>query len=269
MKKIIKNLLYKLLPKINGLNKVTILNGPAKGVKILLDIRLGGSYLIGTYDKWIFDRVKLHEVIKPGMVCWDCGAFYGYYGAIFRNYTGDSGFVEIFEASSKNYKSVSYLPQLNNWNNVRVHNYAVGPENSEIKFVNNLGGSNGPLELDKKFESNINIEYEVVKCYGVDELIERMNIKEPDLIKFDLETAEVYALKNGDKLFSNKKPIILLELHGATALKAACDFIEKYNYQCKLVWDMNIENSETYHSKNNLCSKLSDNYVPHMLYLYP
>ena len=219
MKKIIKNLLYKLLPKINGLNKVTILNGPAKGVKILLDIRLGGSYLIGTYDKWIFDRVKLHEVIKPGMVCWDCGAFYGYYGAIFRNYTGDSGFVEIFEASSKNYKSVSYLPQLNNWNNVRVHNYAVGPENSEIKF--------------------------------------------------DLETAEVYALKNGDKLFSNKKPIILLELHGATALKAACDFIEKYNYQCKLVWDMNIENSETYHSKNNLCSKLSDNYVPHMLYLYP
>lgn len=149
---------------MNELNIVRVINGPAKGSKMLLDIRLGGSYFIGTYDKWIFDRVKLEDVIKEGMVCWDCGVFYGYYGAIFRRFVGESGFVEIFEASSNNYKSVSNLPAINKWTNVRVHHCAIGPENSEIKFVNNLGGSNGPLELDKNFDSYGQVEYETVNC---------------------------------------------------------------------------------------------------------
>lgn len=105
---------------------------------------------------------------------------------------------------------------------------------------------------------------------GVDELIAKKGIKEPDLIKFDLETAEVYALKNGDNLFGHKKPLVLLELHGMSALKAACEFIDKYDYKCKKVWEMNFDTPPVYDSTNKLCQPSSDNsQVPHMLFLYP
>lgn len=271
MKNFIKNILWYLLPKVNGFNKIRVLAGPAKGVKMLVDIRLGGSYMLGNYDSWVFKNFKIEKYIKPGMVCWDCGAFYGYYGAMFRNLVGSSGFVEIFEASSNNYKTVSHLPELNNWSNVRVHNYAIGPENSEIKFVNSLGGCNGPLGLDKNYENtNEQIEYETVSCYGVDELIDRNNIKEPDFIKFDLETAEIYALRNGDSLFSKKKPMILLEVHNKHALEVTCEFIEKYNYKCQRIAQMGTASPIVYDRNNMLKIDSNDNEnLWTMLFLYP
>ena len=42
LKSVIKNFIYTLFPKVNGLNVVTVLTGPAKGTKMVLDIRKGG-----------------------------------------------------------------------------------------------------------------------------------------------------------------------------------------------------------------------------------
>ncbi len=269
MKKIkaaIKNIIYNLFPKVNGLNVVRVLAGPAKRTKMMLDLRIGGSYFIGNYDKWIFDRVPLKDILKPGMVAWDCGAFYGYYGAIFRNLVGKTGNVEIFEASSTNFNVVTNLPQLNKWDNVRVHNLAVGPDHSSIKFTTNLGGSSGPYGLSKTYnESEAELEIETVACSGVDELIEERGIAIPDLIKFDLESAEIFALKNGHNLFTTKKPIILLELHGQEALQAAAEFIEQYKYKAIIIYEMNMPNKRVFTTKEAL---LGIGYLPHMLYLY-
>ncbi len=96
-KEIFKRVAYQLLPKEHGLNRISILKGPAKGTRMLIDIRLGGSYFLGNYDKWIFDEIALEKILKPGMVAWDCGAFYGYYAAIFRKLVGASGCVDVFE----------------------------------------------------------------------------------------------------------------------------------------------------------------------------
>lgn len=151
MKKFIKNILWNLLPKKNGLNVVKVLSGQAKGVKLLLDIRVGGAYFMGVYDKWIFNRIDFKNFIKPGMIVWDCGAYIGYYSAVFRKCLGNEGAVYTFEVSSKNYDKVKHLPELNYWDNVFVINCAVGPYQTTIKFANNLGGSNGPVGLSKNY----------------------------------------------------------------------------------------------------------------------
>lgn len=265
MKKLIKNILWRIYPKENGLNRITILSGPAKGVKMLLDLRLGGSYFLGIYDKWIFDKVKLETILKPGMVCWDCGAFYGYYSAVFRKLVGETGFVESFEASTQNYKALSHLAQVNNWNNLRTHHLAITQENSEIEFVNNFGAISGPF--GNKVYSGKEVEYITVKSYGVDELIEKLGVRTPDLIKFDLETAEIFALMNGHKLFTQKRPVIMLELHGQKAMETACAFIKKYNYKCKDVKTLNQADAVEYHSGHELCDAMQS--VPDMLLLYP
>jgi FkbM family methyltransferase len=265
-KKLFKEILYRVYPREGGSNIVTVWSGPAKGVKMKIDIRLGASYLKGDYDQWIFDRVKLPEIVKPGMVAWDCGAFYGYYAAIFRKLVGPAGKVEIFEASGANYEVVSSLPRLNEWDNVRVHQLAVGPDHSRIQFTRNLGGSSGPFGLSKTYDENQQIELEDVTCCGVDELIEERGITAPDIIKFDLESAEVFALHNGSHLFTGKRPLILLELHGREALEAAGSFLERYNYNAYSVWQIDLKDRILFRDKKSLTDLKA---VPHMLICFP
>jgi FkbM family methyltransferase len=232
IKKLTKAFLWWIFPKKNGISSLKVLNGPAKGSILNLDVRLESSYWFGNYDKWIFDSIPFEDYIKPGNVVWDGGAYVGYYTAYFRKLVGAAGKVHSFEASGTNYARLKDLPANNKWNNVFIHNIAIGPDHSEISFVDNLGGSNGPYGLDKVYhESSENLNINKVVCCGVDELIDERNIAEPDFIKFDLESAEEFALHNGDKLFKGKRPVILLELHGKKTKESAGLFLEKYNYE--------------------------------------
>ncbi len=239
IKNIIKQFLFHLLSSKKGYSDFKVLSGPAKGVKLRLDIRKEGSYWLGNYDQWIFDAVPLEEFLKAGDTAWDCGAYVGYYTAIFRKIVGEKGKVICFEASSTNFKRVQQLPAINNWENVQVLPLAVGPENTILKFVNNIGGSNGPFNLDKKYkEDESELEIEEVPSCGVDELIYSKGIAAPNFIKFDLESAEEFALHNGHRCFTEVRPVILLELHGSIARDAAGEFLEKYQYNGYLLHDV-------------------------------
>ena len=101
-KKAIKEVLYKLLSGSKGYSDLKVISGPAKGVKLRLDLRKEGSYWLGTYDKWLFDSIPFSNYISPGNVVWDCGAYVGYYAAVSRKIVGSEGKVYVFEASSNN-----------------------------------------------------------------------------------------------------------------------------------------------------------------------
>jgi FkbM family methyltransferase len=264
-KSIIKNILFSFLSKEKGYSDLKVLTGQAQGVTLRVDMRKEGSYFLGTYDKWIFDKIKFSNYIKPGMIVWDCGAYIGYYSAVFRKCIGETGSIWTFEASTKNYNVVKEVPTLNKWKNVHVLNLAVGPENSFIKFANNLGGSNGPVGLSKEYNDQDELEVIEVECRGVDEIIELKKAKTPDFIKFDLESAEVFALHNGDKLFKEKKPILLLEIHGEEAFESAGRFLEKYAYEAAYVGD--FPSPKNWYSTNDDLQKIG--FIPHMLFCQP
>lgn len=209
-------------------------SGPAKGARLVLDLRYQGSYWLGTYDDWILDRLSLKTWLKPGDVAWDCGTYVGYYAAVFRKLVGSEGRILAFEASLRNYECVKMVPTLNSWTNVEVIHRAVGPDHSTIKFAGNLRGTSGPVGLTKEFGDK-DLEIEHVPCSGVDELVEELGYPLPDFIKFDLETAEEQALHNGKNVFSGKRPILLLEVHGEPVVQSVNDFLTTYSY---LAWDI-------------------------------
>lgn len=263
IKTIIKEILHWILSNKKGYTDLKVLFGQAKGSILRLDLRKEGSYFLGNYDQWIFERINFSDYVKPGMVVWDGGAYVGYYTAVFRKCIGSNGLIYTFEASTKAYNLLKELPVLNNWDNVEVVNLAIGSENSIIKFSDNLGGSNGPVEMSKKFNEKVDIIE--VECRGVDELIALKNIKEPDFIKFDLETAEEFALHNGDKLFREKRPLLLLELHGENAFSAAGLFLEKYNYKAAYVGD--FPKPENWYCNFQDLKKIG--FIPHMIFCFP
>ncbi len=215
--------------------ELRVLRGPAKGVWMEIDLRKEGSYWLGTYDQWLLSRIHLERLVKPGHVVWDCGAYIGYYTAILRRLVGDNGQVITFEASSKNYQRVARLPELNGWKNVIVLQRAIGPDHSVIEFVSNLAGGSGPYGLTKTYSDKDVLEVEKVRCVGLDELVYEQQCPIPDFMKFDLETAEEFALHNGPRLFSEKRPLLQLELHGEKAPAATGQFLERYDYAA---WDV-------------------------------
>ena len=266
LKKVIKGLLHNILSRGKEFTDITVLSGPAKGCKLRLDLRKEGSYWLGTYDKWIFDCLPFEELINQGDTIWDCGAYVGYYSAIGRKKVGKEGSVYAFEASSSNFKRLKHMPEINKWNNVHIWNLAIGPEHTTIEFVNNISGSNGPYNLGKKFkQSKSDLDIETVVCCGVDELIIEKGIKAPDFIKFDLESAEEFALHNGDKLFTGKRPVVLLELHGETTKIATGRFLEKYNYFSYMIHDFKTRSNKI----TNYADFMNLKGVPHQVLCVP
>jgi methyltransferase, FkbM family len=210
--------------------------GPAKGTTLVLDLRANGSYWLGTYDNWILSRIRIEDWLPRGGVAWDCGAYVGYYTAIFRNVVGDAGQVIAFEASMLNYATLRELPMLNNWPNVQIINCAVGPDHGTLEFAGELGGASGPVDF-KKFDHSIVTKR--VACSGLDELCFEKGMPLPDFLKFDLEGAETVALHNGQRIFTEKRPILLLEIHGNRVLSSVGEFLSEYAY-CG--WDVRYFN---------------------------
>jgi FkbM family methyltransferase len=239
MKSALKSVAHKVLSRDGKSERpFRVLTGPARGTKLVLDVRSQGSYWIGTYDRWITDRVPIGNFLKPGDTAWDCGAFVGYYTAIFRMLVGSMGSVFSFEASLKNFDQVARLPALNDWRNVKIINCAVGPERTSIKFASLQGGASGPVGLVDGVRQDILQGVNTVQSCGIDELVESGAIKKPDFIKFDLETGEIFALTNGHTVFSKKRPYVLLELHGKEALSAALQFLTDYQYAAAPVHEL-------------------------------
>src|SRR5690242_20385110 len=72
-------------------------SGPAQGAVLVLDVRQNGAYWLGTYDDWILSHIRIQDWLPQGGIAWDCGAYIGYYSAIFRRVVGDHGKVIAFE----------------------------------------------------------------------------------------------------------------------------------------------------------------------------
>jgi len=275
-----KHAAWRVLKLIHGRDIVPlrVLRGPARGAILSLDVRSQGAYWIGNYDEYAFARLPFRRYLRAGAVAWDCGAFVGYYAAVFRKIVGATGRVIVFEASSKNYPPLAALPALNRWSNVEIRREAVGGDHCEIEFVSNLGGASGPFGLSKQYAKDEFLEVERVPCRGVDELVFERGVPPPDFIKFDLESAEEFALHNGPCTFAERRPAILLELHGEAARDAAGRFLETYRYAATTVDRLEVFaavdegrwlRSLRTHAVRDLGELRALGFLPHMLLTLP
>jgi FkbM family methyltransferase len=255
LSRLVKGSAYTLLRPFHSADSwpITVLSGPARAARLTLDLRIEGSYWLGSYDRWILDRFRITDWLPEGGVGWDCGSYVGYYAAIMRKAVGQTGGVHVFEASSANYARLSDLPRINGWNNVRIWNMAVGPDHTSISFAGGLNGSSGPVGLAKCYGGAPVIE-QVVSA-GLDELHFDYGVPLPDLIKLDLETAEEFALHNGPHVLGAKRPVLLLEWHGAPVIPAVGRFLQEYDYCAWDVLDFDRRDASPLRSEADLSSR--------------
>lgn len=245
MKKSIKPLLLRVVTKVLGDSEdfvvLKTLKGPAKGLKFRLNLltRLTEpGYWFGTYDTEILSQ--LQSVIKPGWTVWDCGIYLGFYTNFFARAVGPEGKVIAYEPDPNNLERTKDNVKRNGFTNVEFVHTAIGAPIGETDFLlspdtnSHLPGVYiGETVNDyEKHATKLTTRIKV-NCMSLDQVLEKYPKAKPDLVKIDIEGAEKVALKHVERLASEVRPILALELHNPECDAVAWDFARRYNYSLR------------------------------------
>ena len=240
LKQRVKNVVFKTITYVLGDETqhvtLTTLTGPAKGLRFRLNLNqfIEPLYFYGTYE--LPEALAIQRVCQPGWVVWDCGIYLGYYTNLFSRLVGPEGRVVAFEPDPRNVERTKANLALNRLDNVQFVQAAIGGPVGEIDFVVShntnshiRGAYIGIDHLDYATRERTD-EVIKVRCLSLDEAYQDENLPRPDLIKIDIEGAELEALQYLDKIATELRPIIILELHNPECDAAAWAFSQRANY---------------------------------------
>lgn len=165
-------------------------------------------YFMGAFDQKGINFLKHH--LKPGDVFIDIGANIGCYTLVASQLTTPTGKVIAFEAIRHVYEQLQHNINLNHLSNVTAEHQAVYEKADELKFFVSSRENMGMSSIFRHdTESG---ETEITKAVALDDYISNRGIKRIDLIKIDIEGAELFALRGMRKTLSTMRPVLMMEL---------------------------------------------------------
>ncbi|MFM9945498.1 MAG: FkbM family methyltransferase [Bacteroidia bacterium] len=236
IKKYIKSLLNdKILP---------VMNGKLKGLKLRINKLQQGSVLIRNYEP--NKQFAFLTFLKEGDTFFDIGANVGLHSYFVERCISDVK-IYSFEPLPENVEYIKETILLNKLKNINLIESAIGSETKKIYFeigTNNFQG--------KITENKTSIE---VKLITLDEFCYSNNIF-PNVLKIDVEGAEIDVLQGAIKLIEEKRPIFIIELHIPAKDILVSKFLLDNNYEIYTLNDRAKTKSDKLllSSKNKLSS---------------
>jgi FkbM family methyltransferase len=188
-----------------------ILSGVGKGLRFNPGTS-NASYLLGTSEPAV--QQVLQELLRPGMVFYDIGANVGFLSVIASRLVGPSGGVVAFEPLEANVHQIEHNARLN-LAAITVIPAALSNEDGAHDFV--VSGSTVGQLAGFQDRDLAAIETRTVSVQRLDTICAELKHSSPDLIKIDVEGAEVSVLEGGRATLELKRPILMIELHNTNA----------------------------------------------------
>lgn len=180
----------------------------------------------GVFEEGLTSILMQH--LKPGMVFYDVGAHFGYFGLLALWLVGDAGQVHAFEPTPSTFEVLT--KNLGGKPNVRLNNAAVFREESTLSLSdygltfaahNTLGAG----KLDEKTRTTLTPTQVAVRALPLDAYVRAGGAK-PDFVKVDAEGAELDILKGMGGLLNEDGPAISLEVGDPGAPGGSRDVLE-------------------------------------------
>jgi len=202
---------------------VTIKSGYLAGYKWMRSHRDVNAYWVGDYELPI--QKCLIRDLKPGDVFYDIGANAGFFSLLGSKCVGPQGHVFAFEPLPENIETLKSNLDLNEIKNCTVVEAAVCDSVGTVGFCQ---GPHTSMAYIKR-QGNDGQKSMLVKALTLDEFAKTE--RPPNLIKMDVEGAEILALRGASALLkSATPPRFLIELHGDTVAAQAREILEKSGY---------------------------------------
>lgn len=173
--------------------------------------------------------------LQPGMTAFDVGAYLGVYTALMARLVGPEGRVHAFEPSTVAFRRLLDTVALNHLTNVVANRQAVFSR----KGVFSLFRYGAPLE---SLSSLVHRELvrggrrlhpvveEPVEATSLDEYCRKHAIEQIDLVKLDVEGAELEVLKGAQGLLE-QGTIQCMMLEGGERIQQALELLKRHGFQ--------------------------------------
>ena len=205
---------------------------PFAGGKIYLNIH--ESHMMFARALGMYEPDKSHVIstlFKPGMTFIDIGANKGDFSLIAAKIVGNEGKVLSFEPEPDNCRWIRKSIEMNNYTNIQLFDLALGSSNGEATLY--IGEKSGWHSLVPNQAGRGMGEIEVT-TRTLDSLLDEINNPDIDLIKIDVEGAEMEVLNGArETLSSNKDLTLLIDLHPHLGVNpiAVCNLLEENGFK--------------------------------------
>jgi FkbM family methyltransferase len=221
----------KLIPR-DALTWVQVQHGPAQGIWLHLNPRTGRDYFYGNVESEV--QTVLQKYLRPGMTVYDIGANIGFFSLLAARLVSATGRVTAFEADPEIVARLRENVERNQGAPISVEDKAVWASSRPVFFARadaEISPDRGLGHVidnaaEKSALSTIRIE-----AVSVDEYVRRSAA--PDVIKCDVEGAEVEVFRGATKLLEEKHPLILCEMHGEQNRETLLKVFAGFGYRCE------------------------------------
>jgi len=207
---------------------------------------LGGNLRVRIYPRDVLGRdIFVHgffeeaecrfvrQFLTPGMTFFDIGANLGQYTLLAAQQVGESGQVHSFEPSGRLFAELIHNVRLNGLENICSLNQLAVSDNDGIAFLSKYcAGAEvyGSLGKHKRSEASV-VGEEKVHTTTIDRYVRAQGVKRIDLIKMDIEGAELPALQAATQtLVRADAPAIVFEMGDTNAAG--------FGYTPMEIWDL-------------------------------
>ena len=162
------------------------------------------------------------DTIASGMTVIDIGAHQGRYAIRFSQKVGATGLVVAVEPNERNQAVLAQNLELNGIRNVKSVQAACWSRREALEFLPGI-----TLDLSRVGESR-GRKHDTVGL-PLDELAESLSLQRVDVLKIDVEGAELEVLEGGKPILEKFRPRIFLEFHATLA--GSIDWFRDHGYR--------------------------------------
>lgn len=212
-----------------------VLRGDLKGARFLHGSLAGAGGGASVYLGLVEPEqtAELTRHLAPGMTVFDVGANAGYYTVLAGRRVGPTGRVVAIEPLLCNVQHLARNVALNRLDNVAIVTAAVSDHFGVANFALGANCAMGHLADDDMSEirtgAHASAPLTLVATITLDSLVDRIG-RQPDLVKIDVEGAEMEVLRGAVDTLSGARCTIFLSVH-SDALRASCRAVlDSYGY---------------------------------------
>jgi len=200
--------------------------GPAKGMKFEIVLPEDKGIWTGAYESEFARYVG--SSVEPGCVGYDVGAWHGFFAGVMLAQGARE--VIMFEPLPTNINRLTRFIGLNPEHRISLQRFALGAERGTTTLVQMEGTSMSkiaasPFQSDRPQSGELEVAIETL-----DALISANGLPLPDLMKIDIEGAELMMLNGAQETLAQARPTIFAEVHSGELLEGVTSLLRRHDY---------------------------------------
>ena len=171
----------------------------------------------------------MKKILNDGDVFIDIGANVGVFSLIAAAHN-QNGQIHAFEPYSYHYNRLKQNVSINNFQNIAINCLALSDTHSKLDlFIPNTNNT-GMASLFADTDHYSNYKKEKVFVTTLDIYAKAKQLQRLDLIKLDVEGAELKVLKGCKTLINRHNPLIMMEVNKEHLKRAECSYLDVLNF---------------------------------------